>query len=65
MRKFIFNLHLYVALIAGVFILLLGITGGIMAFEPELDHVMHPHRSYVTPAGTPLSLAELSAGAVH
>jgi len=61
MRKFIFNLHLYVALIAGAFIFILGVTGGIMAFEPELDHVMHPHRSYVNPAGTPLSLAELSA----
>ena len=40
MRKLIFNLHLYLALIAGVFVVILGVTGGIMAFEPELDHVL-------------------------
>lgn len=61
MRKFFFNLHLYLALIAGVFIFILGITGSIMAFEPELDHLLHRHRSYVAPAGSPLSLAQLGA----
>lgn len=61
MRKFVFNLHLYLALIAGAFIFILGITGSIMAFEPELDHLLHRHRSYVTPVGAPRSLAELSA----
>lgn len=40
MRKVIFSLHLYLALIAGVFVVILGVTGGIMAFEPELDHVL-------------------------
>lgn len=61
MRKFFFNLHLYLALFAGAFIFILGITGSIMAFEPELDHLLHRHRSYVTPAGSPHSLAEISA----
>jgi uncharacterized iron-regulated membrane protein len=61
MRKLIFNLHLYLALAAGAFVLILGFTGGIMAFEPELDHILHRHRSYVTPAGRALSLAEISA----
>lgn len=61
MRKLIFNLHLYLALIAGAFILILGVTGSIMAFEPELDGLLHRHRAHVTPAGTPRSLAEISA----
>lgn len=61
MRRFIFNLHLYVALLAGAFIFILGITGSIMAFEPELDHLLHRHRSYVKPAGAPRSLSEISA----
>ena len=61
MRKLLFNLHLYFALVAGVFIAILGLTGAIMAFEPELEHLAHPHRSYVTPQGQPKSLTELQA----
>ena len=59
MRKLLFKLHLWVALISGVFVLILGATGCIMAFEPEIDHLLHPHLSYVTPQGRPLSLAEM------
>lgn len=61
MRKFLFNLHLYTALIASVFIIILSVTGGIMAFEQELDHVFHPKLSYVKPQARALSLAEISA----
>ena len=53
MRKFLFNIHLYLALLAGVFVLTLGLTGSIMAFEPELDHLLHPRLSYVTPGAAP------------
>jgi len=63
MRQIILNVHLALALIAGVFLLVFGITGSIMAFEPELDHVLHARVSYVTPAGEPKSLAELGARA--
>jgi uncharacterized iron-regulated membrane protein len=59
MRKLLFNLHLYVALAAGVFIAILGVTGAIMAFEPEIDHLLHAKLSYVTPQQRALSLAEL------
>jgi len=41
MRKLFFTLHLYVALIAGIFVVILGLTGSIMAFEPEIDHLLH------------------------
>ncbi|HEY6968626.1 MAG TPA: PepSY-associated TM helix domain-containing protein [Candidatus Angelobacter sp.] len=61
MRKLIFNVHLYLALLAAVFIMILGVTGSIMAFEPEIDHLLHPRLSYVKPAGPALSLAELGA----
>jgi uncharacterized iron-regulated membrane protein len=60
-RKLLFNLHLYLALAAGVFVIILGVTGAIMAFEPELDHVMHPRLSYVKPQGRAMSLAEIAA----
>jgi uncharacterized iron-regulated membrane protein len=39
--------------------LLLGITGGVMAFEPELDRLVHPHLSYVKPGGNALPLVEI------
>jgi uncharacterized iron-regulated membrane protein len=61
LRKFLFNVHLYLALAAGIFVLTLGVTGSIMAFEPELDHLLHPQLSYVTPGPHRLSLAEIGA----
>jgi uncharacterized iron-regulated membrane protein len=60
MRKFILQVHLYIGLIAGLFLVLLGITGSIMAFEPELDHLFHYRLSYVEPGEKTLSLAEIS-----
>jgi uncharacterized iron-regulated membrane protein len=61
MRRLFFNLHLYTALIAGAFILVLGLTGSIMAFEPEIDHVLHWRLTYVKPQGRVLSLGEIRA----
>src|SRR5579871_5711685 len=60
MRRLLFNLHLYVALIAGVFIVILGVTGSIMAFEQEIDRVLHWKLTYVTPQSRVHSLAEIS-----
>jgi uncharacterized iron-regulated membrane protein len=37
----ILTVHLLLGLTAGAFLLLLGITGGVMAFEPELDRLTH------------------------
>jgi uncharacterized iron-regulated membrane protein len=63
MRTTIFTLHLTVALVAGAFILVLGVTGSIMAFDSELGHLVHAHLSYVMPQGSPRSLADLGASA--
>ncbi|HEV2687696.1 MAG TPA: PepSY-associated TM helix domain-containing protein [Bryobacteraceae bacterium] len=61
MRKLLFNLHLYVALGVGILVVIFGLTGAIMAFEPEIDHLLHAKLSYVTPQSHPLSLAEIGA----
>jgi uncharacterized iron-regulated membrane protein len=61
MRKLVFNLHLYVALIAALLIIAFGVTGSIMAFETEIDHLLHWRMAYVTPGGHPLSLGEIGA----
>jgi uncharacterized iron-regulated membrane protein len=58
-RRLIFNVHLSIALMAGAFILILGATGSVMAFEPELDRLLHPHLSYVNPGATVLTLQEI------
>ena len=63
MRRLLFNLHLYVSLMTAVFALILAVTGSIIAFEPELDHLFHWRRSYVTASPPALSLAELGARA--
>ncbi|HKW18991.1 MAG TPA: PepSY-associated TM helix domain-containing protein [Terriglobales bacterium] len=59
MRRVILQLHLLVALVAGIFIVMLGLTGSIMAFEPELGLLQHWKIAHVTPRGTPLSLEQI------
>lgn len=61
MRKLVFNLHLYLALIASLFVMLLGATGSIMAFEPEIDRLLHRKLAYVTPGTRALSFSEIAA----
>ncbi|MGZ3765818.1 MAG: PepSY-associated TM helix domain-containing protein [Mucilaginibacter sp.] len=59
MRKFIFKLHLYASLIVCPLILVFAITGCLMAFEPELDHLLHAKLSYVEPGDKALSLSRI------
>ena len=59
MRKLIFNLHLYGALIAGIFVVIIGVTGSIMAFEDDIDRLTHPALFHVDPQGAPLPVGEL------
>src|SRR5579863_2666868 len=60
MRKFIFKLHLWASITLSPFILVFAVTGCFMAFEPELDHLLHANLSYVHPAGKPLSIAAIN-----
>lgn len=59
MRRLILNIHLVIGLIAGVFVIVLGGTGSILAFEPELDRLLHRDTSYVKAGGRTLSLVEV------
>jgi len=63
MRRVILTLHLVAALAAGAFVAVLGVTGSIMAFEPEIDHVVHRQLWHVTPHGPARTLAELADAA--
>jgi uncharacterized iron-regulated membrane protein len=59
-RKFFFKLHLWASITLSPLILVFAITGCFMAFEPELDHLLHANLSYVEPAGKTLSLAAIN-----
>ena len=59
MRRLVLNIHLAIGLAAGLFLIVLGGTGSILAFEPELDRRLHRDISYVKPGGKTLSLAEI------
>ena len=48
MRKALLNLHLCIGLAAAIFLVILGLTGSIMAFEGDIDHWLHPGFWYVT-----------------
>ena len=61
MRKLLLNLHLWAGLIAALFLLLLGVSGSIVAFEDEIDRALNAKLSYVQPQGRPLALEEISA----
>ncbi len=59
MRSILLTLHLVLAIVAGLVIISLGVTGSIMAFEPEIDHWQHRALMDVTPSGQPHSLIEI------
>lgn len=59
MRRLILNIHLAIGVAAGLFVILLGVTGSILAFEPEIDRWSHRDISYVKPGGRTLSLVEI------
>ncbi len=65
MRKLLFNLHLWVALAAGIFIVILCVTGAIMAIETEIDHAANPHLFYVAPQQNARPLPELGDAAMR
>jgi uncharacterized iron-regulated membrane protein len=59
MRRLILNIHLAIGLMAGLFVMVLGSTGTILAFEPELDRLFHRNISYVKAGGSTRSLVEI------
>lgn len=52
MKKIIFNLHLYVGLLTAVFLIVLSLSGSVIAFEGELNRAFHPDLTLVTPGQT-------------
>ena len=59
MRRLILNIHLVIGLVAGLFVIVLGLTGSVLTFEPELDRLLHRDISYVKVGAKSLSLGEI------
>ena len=41
-RRIVVNIHLYIALAAGLFLILIGLTGSMVVFREEIEKLMHP-----------------------
>jgi uncharacterized iron-regulated membrane protein len=59
MRNVLLKIHLWFGLTAAIFLVILGLTGSIMAFEGEIDHWLHPTLWYVAVSAHTLPEAEL------
>jgi uncharacterized iron-regulated membrane protein len=64
-RKIVLTIHLYLGLAAGIFLMILGLTGSVMAFESDIDHWLHPDLWYVTPGRKLLPENEMISAAQH
>lgn len=61
MQRLLFNLHLWTAMLAGVLLVILGVTGAVLAFEQPIDHFLNPGLFYVQPQKTELPITEVMA----
>jgi uncharacterized iron-regulated membrane protein len=62
-RAVLFNLHLVGGLVAGLFLLILGVSGTVLAFSDEIDAFLQPSIFKVTPQAQPLPVTQLAASA--
>ena len=59
MKKLFRTIHLYLALAAGIFIIIACVTGCILVFEEEIEHALHKERFEVVPQSKKLPLNTL------
>lgn len=56
-------LHLYAGLPASFVVVVLGVTGALLAFEDEIDRALNPRLSYITPGPTRLAWQDVATSA--
>lgn len=62
MRKALLWVHLVAGLVSALFLIALGLSGALLAFEPEIDHKLNARLAYVRPlAWHTLPLDDLTA----
>src|SRR5580692_11766488 len=60
---YLFKLHRIGGVAAGLFLLILGVSGSVMAFSGEIDSLLHPSLFRVVSQGQPLPLDQLASSA--
>ncbi len=65
LKRFWFQLHWVLGISAGLVLALMGVTGGLYAFEDELLKLLNPQVTRVAPAGAMLEPAALLARIQH
>ena len=58
---YLFKLHRVGGVAAALLLLILGVSGSVMAFSGEIDCLLHPSLFKVVPEGQPLSLSQLAS----
>ena len=58
-RRILLTIHLSLGVAAGLFLVVLGVTGSIMAFETDIPHWLHPELFFVQPGPSKLPEQEL------
>ena len=60
---YLFKLHRIGGVVAGLLLLILGVSGSVMAFSGKIDCLLHPSLFKVVPEGQPLALSQLASSA--
>jgi uncharacterized iron-regulated membrane protein len=55
-KRFLLTIHKWLGLIAGIFILIMGLTGSIMVFDDEIEHFIQRDVIYQPDSNLPVSL---------
>ena len=61
LRELLLTLHFFAGVLAAIFLLLLGVSGSLVAFENEIDRALNPSLTWVKPGTQRLSLTEMKA----
>ncbi len=61
MRRLLLTLHQWVGLAAGLFLIVISVSGSALVFENEIDRALNPSTSFVTPGAQPLPIETLLA----
>jgi uncharacterized iron-regulated membrane protein len=59
MRPLLLILHRYAGLLIAVFLFISGVTGAIISWDRELDHILNPHLTEARASGAPLPSLQL------
>lgn len=56
-KRNLLSIHKWLGLIAGIFVLVMGLSGSIMVFDDEIEHFLQRDLIYLPDSGQPVSLA--------